>query len=82
MTGSGDSLRWPDKLYTKLRFLASSIGQSDFPPTNQQLEVHQMFIKQLAEYKSRYNDLINKDLVAFNALLKEKNIPNIIAGTD
>ena len=78
MTGSGDSLRWPDKFYSKLRFLASSISQSDFPPTNQQLEVHEMFTKQLAEYSSRYNELITKDLVAFNALLKEKNIPNII----
>ncbi len=48
LTGSGDELRWPDKFYAKLRFLAYDIGKSDFPPTAQQLEVHEMFKKQLA----------------------------------
>jgi len=39
LSGSGDGLRWPDKFYVKLRFLASDIGKSDFQPTSQQIEV-------------------------------------------
>ena len=78
LTGSGDGLRWPDKFYVKHRFLASSIGGSDFPPTTQQIEVHEMFKQQLADYQDRLKQLLSQDLSAFNALLKEKNIPNII----
>lgn len=42
-TGSGDDLRFPDKFYAKLHFLAYDISKSDFPPTDQQLEVKEMF---------------------------------------
>ncbi len=79
LTGSGDGLRWPDKFYVKLRFLASDIGQSDFSPTIQQLEVHRMFNGQLADYQSRLNELIAKDVADFNRMLNENQIPGIIA---
>ena len=79
LTGSGDGLRWPDKFYVRLNTLAYSIGQSDFPPTTQQLEVQAKFKKQLAEYKTRFNKIVKEDLEAFNQLLKEKNIQNIIS---
>jgi len=79
LTGSGDGLRWPDKFYVKLRFLASDIGKSDFPPTSQQLEVHRMLKKQLADYESRLEKLIGEDLAAFNAMLAEEEIPNILS---
>jgi len=45
LTGSGDALRWPDKSYVKLGSLAASIAQSDFVPTTQHVEVHEMFKK-------------------------------------
>ncbi len=73
-----DYLRWPDKLHTKLSKLARYIGQSDFPPTTQQVEVHEMFKKKLATHKGQLKELLNKDIPAFNNMLKEKNIPNII----
>jgi photosystem II stability/assembly factor-like uncharacterized protein len=78
LSGSGDDLRWPDRFYVKLRFLASDIGKSDFPPTEQQIEVHEMFKKQLAEYQERLNQLKEKDVKAFNDLLEEKRIRPII----
>jgi hypothetical protein len=78
-TGSGDDLRFPDKFYAKLFFLAYDLSKSDFPPTDQQLEVKEMFERQLAEYRSRLDELVAKDVAAFNAILREKNIPNIIA---
>jgi len=79
LTGRGqDLLRWPSKLISELWFLAGSVGSSDFPPTTQQVEVHEMFKKQLATYQSQLNEMLDKDLPAFNSQLKEKNIPNII----
>jgi len=79
MTGSGDDLRFADKFFTKLHFLANDMNKSDFPPTDQQLEVKEMFERQLADYRSRLDELVEKEVGAFNAMLKEKNIPNIIA---
>jgi hypothetical protein len=82
VTGAGDGLRWPDKFYVKLRFLANDIGKSDFPPTCQQLEVHEMFTKQLAEYKGRFHDLVTQDVSAFNSLLQENGILHILTDRD
>jgi photosystem II stability/assembly factor-like uncharacterized protein len=79
--GSQDPLRWPVKLYAKLSNLAGEVGRTDFPPTTQQIEVHEMFKEQLASYQAKFEELLNKELLAFNNLLKEKNIPHIIAKT-
>jgi photosystem II stability/assembly factor-like uncharacterized protein len=81
LTGSGDGLRWPDKFYAKLGVLAGSIGGSDFPPTQQQLEVHKVFQGKLAEYQARLSNLIQEDLAAYNTTLKEKNLPHIVVIT-
>jgi photosystem II stability/assembly factor-like uncharacterized protein len=77
LSGSGDGLRWPDKFYVKLRFLANDIGKSDFPPTSQQIEVHEMFKRQLVDCQERLNQLIQKDVKVFNDMLREKQIPNV-----
>ena len=73
--------RWRERFYVRYCHLASSIGESDFPPTVQQKEVHEMLKKQLISYKEQFNELLNKDLSNFNKLLKEKNISNIIGKT-
>ena len=78
LTGPGDGLRWPDKFYAKLGFLASSIGEADHPPTSQQSEVYDLFVKQLGEARARLGRLIDEDLGAINRTLLEKNIPHII----
>ena len=77
ISGEGDSLRWPDKFYVKLGFLASDIAKSDFPPTSQQIEVHAMFTKQLAGYQDRLKQVIEGDVLVFNDLLKGKKIPGL-----
>ena len=77
LSGSGDGLRWPDKFYVKLRFLANDIDKSDFSPTQQQMEVHNMFKKQLADYQNRLNQLMEKDVKEFNDMLREKQISYI-----
>jgi photosystem II stability/assembly factor-like uncharacterized protein len=79
LTGSSqDSLRWPMKLYCKLSSLAGGIGQSDFPPTTQQIAVQQMFEKQTAELHSQLEKILDSDIPSFNKLLKKKNLKEIV----
>lgn len=79
LTGSRDDiLRSPCQLHYKLSFLAYCIGQSDFPPTQQQVEVYEMFKDQIAFYQVQLDRVIKKDLPDFEGLLKEKNIPHVI----
>ncbi len=81
LTGQGqDTVRWPPKLITKLNYLASGLSGADFSPTTQQREVHAMFKTQLATLRSRLDEVVNKDLEAFNKLLRDRGIGNVIAG--
>jgi hypothetical protein len=73
-----DGLRFPDKYYDRPAALASGIAQTDFAPTTQQKEAHEVLSNQLSSYTGEYNELINKDLNDFNNLLRESNIANII----
>jgi hypothetical protein len=36
-----DFLRWPARFYSKLGNLTGEVGSTDFPPTAQQIEVHE-----------------------------------------
>jgi hypothetical protein len=79
-TAGQDRLRWPRQLYAKMTSLAGYIGGSDFPPTTQQLEVHQRLQGLLAEYQGQLRVLLEQDVTAFNALLVEHGVPAVIAG--
>lgn len=70
--------RWRERFYARYRHLALDIGESDFPPTTQQIEVHEVFAKQLESFQNQFNALINKDLLDFNHTLEEKNLPKIL----
>jgi len=77
--GDLKSFRAPNKLYSQLALLAGDIaGSADFPPTDQQIEVHEELKKELADAEAELSELLDKDIAAFNTLLKEKNIPSII----
>jgi photosystem II stability/assembly factor-like uncharacterized protein len=82
LTGSDDDLRWPDKFYAKLGFLASHVGASDFGPTTQQREVHALFKKQLAEYEEKLRQMIDSDVAGLNKMLEERKIPHILSKFD
>ena len=70
--------RWRERFYTRYCHLISSVGASDFPPTTQHVEVHEMFKKRLASFRGQYNELLGKALLDFNNLVEEKNIPKIM----
>jgi photosystem II stability/assembly factor-like uncharacterized protein len=79
LTGQGqDSVRWPPKLISKITYLVSGIGGADFPPTTQHREVKAMFEEQLATHRRRLDEIVNKDLDAFNKLLRDRGIQNVI----
>jgi hypothetical protein len=79
LTGQGqDTVRWPPKLLSKINYLAGGIGGADFPPTNQHREVKTMFEEQLANHRRRLDEILSKDLDAFNKLLRDRGIQNVI----
>ncbi len=80
LTGRGqDNVRWTPKLLQKIGYLASEVaGSSDFAPTTQQAAVQEELKQQGDKYQQEYRQLVTKDVAAFNAMLREKNIPNII----
>jgi photosystem II stability/assembly factor-like uncharacterized protein len=75
-----DRLRWPRQLYAKVTSLAGYIGGSDFPPTTQQLTVHDKYQNLLSGYQSTMRTLRDQDIAAFNSLLSENGIPVIMTG--
>jgi hypothetical protein len=75
---SQDMFRFPIKLYGKLGGLAGGVGRSDFAPTTQQIEVYGIYKKQVADTRSKLDELLQKSLPAFHQMLTEKNITNIV----
>ncbi len=73
-----DRLRWPRQLYAKVTSLAGYISGSDFPPTVQQIEVHQRYRRSLAEYEARMAAIRQQDIVELNQLLSDKGLPIVM----
>jgi hypothetical protein len=81
VTGRGQdswSYRGESKLINKLQSLVRSVSSADFPPTTQEIELHEMLKTQLETYQNQFDELLNEDLPAFNRLLKENNLPHLI----
>jgi len=80
LTGRGqDGVRWPAKLVSKITYLAGGVASSDFPPTTQQREVHALLKERIRTYQRQFDELLSRDLAAFNNMLKERKIQNVIA---
>jgi photosystem II stability/assembly factor-like uncharacterized protein len=82
-TGRGqDDVRYPPMLLQKISYLAAEVGgSSDFPPTTQQLAVQDDLKKRGDEYQLEIQQLLAKNVAAFNAMLREQNTGNIIVKT-
>ena len=82
LTGQGqDTVRWPPQLISKINYLANGIGSGDFPPTTQHREVYALLKAQLTLHRSKFDDVVSKDLDAFNKLLRDRGIQNVISRT-
>lgn len=82
-TGRGqDDVRYLPMLLQKVSYLAEEAGSSaDFAPTTQQTAVQQELKQQGDESEREMEQVVTKDVAAFNAMLREKNIPNLIVKT-
>jgi photosystem II stability/assembly factor-like uncharacterized protein len=69
--------RAPLKLYSQLQMLGFDVMSADFPPTDQQLEVHKELKQELAAALIRLSQVLEKDLHGFNALLGQSNYQGI-----
>jgi phosphomevalonate kinase len=71
-----DAFRSPMKLYGRISALASDVGGfgADFKPTNQQVEVYNVFRKQLDDIQVQYKKLINDEIPIFNEYLISKDL--------
>ena len=76
-----DAFRNPIQLYGRLAALQSDVSESsaDFAPTAQQLEVHEVFRRRLAEAATRFAALMEKEVPAFGAQLRKVALPDVIS---
>jgi photosystem II stability/assembly factor-like uncharacterized protein len=79
LTGTGqDGVRYPNMLLEKIMHLANDLEIGDFPPTNQQIDVHKMYTEQIAAHRGALASLFSNDVGAFNATLKERGLGMIV----
>jgi photosystem II stability/assembly factor-like uncharacterized protein len=76
LTGGQDGVRWPRKLFEKLSYLFGNF-EGDFPPTDQQVEVHQQLRGELRALELRFDALVARDVERFNQLLAERGLPPV-----
>jgi Skp family chaperone for outer membrane proteins len=80
LTGSGqDNLRWPRRYYAKFVNLISLIESSDFRPTDQQVEVYEMYQEAYQRLQEEMQEL-RGDLKSLNQALLDAGIQNILLG--
>jgi len=79
-TGRGqDLLRWPARIAEQLEYLAGSVQSSDHAPTEAQRQVAALLREQLQAVRAEYDRVMSRDVAAFNALLQQRRIPNVIS---
>jgi hypothetical protein len=83
LTGRGqDDCRWSPMLLQKVNYLFSQLDASaDFPPTTQQAAVQEELKQRGDKAAQDFQQVVAKDLPAFNAMLREHNISNIFLKT-
>ncbi len=81
LTGRGqDDCRWAPMLLHKIAYLSSQLdATADFAPTTQQSAVQQLLKEEGDKIQEESDHLVATDVAAFNAMLREKGIANIIA---
>ena len=74
-----DTIRLPRQLWAKISSLAGYSSGSDDPPTDQMLEVRDIYRALLTEHLLRWGELAGGDIARFNRTLVERGLPPIIS---
>ena len=69
-----DILWWPRKLYSKMTILLGVIQQSDFRPTDQQLEVYELYKTQLEGTQKEWDRLRSEEIADLNRRLNRQGL--------
>ncbi len=77
-TGGGDGVRWPAMIVGRLGYLRGNVETADFPPTDQQREVHAILREQLSRVVSDLDALLASDVAAFNRMVQERGLTTVI----
>jgi len=72
-----DAVRWPVRIGGQLSYLAGGIASSDFAPTTQQRAVHRLVTEELRAAQAAFEDVVRRDVAAFNALLGGRGLKTI-----
>ena len=66
-TGTGqDGIRYPTRLIERLGYLFTTVSVGDFPPTDQQGEVHAVLQERLLRIRDELESILGDDLAEFN----------------
>jgi len=80
VTGTGqDYVRWPSKLVERLGYLGPSTAIGDFPPTDATRAVLAVLQQELAEQQAALDELLRTQVEAFNRMLRERDVPQLIS---
>jgi len=74
----GDTLNHPIKLNTKLAGLTSVVASADAAPTQQSYAVFEDLSARVDAQVQRLHEIIDTDVAAFNALIRDSRLPAII----
>jgi photosystem II stability/assembly factor-like uncharacterized protein len=69
---------WPVRLNAKLVYLANHLQSSDYAPTDQARAAQALLRAQLQRVGAAYQDLLRRDLAAFNGLLQRRGLAVIL----
>jgi hypothetical protein len=74
-----DTIRWPRQLWAKIASLANYSSGTDDRPTDQAIEVRDIYRDQLAALLQRWVELAEADIASFNRLLVTQGLPPVIS---
>jgi photosystem II stability/assembly factor-like uncharacterized protein len=78
VTGGQDGVRYAAKLLSRFSYLANGVSGSDFKPTDQHLEVAKLLGERLQTQLSLLRSTVDKDVAAFNELLRRHNAGQVV----
>jgi hypothetical protein len=72
-----DPLNYPIRLNNKLSQLTGVVNSADARPTDQTVQVYQDIAGKIDVELGRLREALDKDLAAFNALVRERQVPAV-----
>ena len=78
---SQDPLNFPIRLNNKLAALARAVGSADAAPTEQSSAVYDDLVAKIDAQLAALAQVMAADLVAFNRLVREKDVPAVVIKT-